>query len=136
MDNKNVTEKKSLITENSTNYYTEIELIDNVIKNLETRTIIDRSKIVKTISYIQIPTNLKQKYDYNSELHSIINGFNGELVCETDGSIWIKLKRPKYKLSYGIYAGLYIILFLFYLVYYQSGFSGIIFNIINNSITN
>lgn len=123
MDYENDMEERSLISYNSTNFYTEKKMIENVIQKLAHKTVIDKNNIVKTISYIQIPTKLSQKHDYSPELEKIVTGFGGILELQDDGSIWIKLNRPNHVLPYGVWGVLYLTCFVFYVYYYGSGTS-------------
>ena len=134
MDYENDLEERSLISHNSSNFYTERKMIDTVIERLAHKTVINRDNIVKTISYIQIPTRLSQKHDYSPELEKIVNGFRGILELQDDGSIWIKLKRPQYVIPYGVWGGVYLLGFLFYVFYYSTGASRLFFSYIEYNL--
>lgn len=134
MDFEKRTEKKYLRKENSTNYYTEKELIDNVIKKLEPRTIVNKDAITESIVFLNIPTKIKQG-EFDNELTSIIQSFNGEVKFD-GGIMWIKIKRPNNIIPYGAYGIFYLMMFLIYITYYFSGLSGLFLTMLEFSLTN
>ena len=132
MDTQNLIEKKSLIINNSSNFYTEKELIEEAFKKLSSKCIIDKTDIVRTAEYIQIPTSLSPIHNYNDELHTIVKNLNAELIAP-DETFWVVIKRPNYVIPIGAYGAIYLSIFIFYMYYYLSGTSGQVLQAMQNS---
>lgn len=136
METKTITEKICLLEENSTNYFIEQEMIDTVINSLSSLTSINRETDVKpSIVFLKIKTTLSNNHDFNAKLQEIFNSFNGEIEWLPDGVVWVKLVRPTYRFSYGVYGLAYLCLFLFQMFYYFSGTSGMVYQLLFAMIT-